>query len=74
MAPDRRSEGDPQRADFDDRFPRIAGYYGGETMVEGCRCGSNAAGDQGPPRLLVTLDAGLAARINRWTLSFVTEA
>ena len=42
---DRRSEGDPQRAAFGDRFPRIAGHYVRETIAESRRCGSAAAGD-----------------------------
>jgi flagellar secretion chaperone FliS len=63
LANDRRSEGDPQRADFRDRFPRIAGYYGRETIAERCRCGSAAAGEHSADRLpgVADLQNGLAA-------------
>jgi len=49
---DRRSEADPQRADFCDRFPRIAAPYVRETIAERCRCGAAAVGDHYSDRLL----------------------
>ena len=49
---DRRNEGDPQRADFWDRFPRIAGLYVRERIAESRRCGSAAVGEHCSDRLL----------------------
>ena len=53
MSNDRRSEGDPDRAAFCDRFPRIAGLYGRETIAERCRSGAAAVGEHCSHRLLV---------------------
>ena len=52
MTNDRRYEGDPRRADFCDRFPRIAGAYVRETIAESCRRGSAAVGEHWSDRLL----------------------
>src|SRR5580658_2251577 len=49
---DRRSEGDPDRAAFCDRFPRIADAYVRETIAERCRSGSAAVGEHWSDRLL----------------------
>ena len=49
---DRRSEGDPDRAAFCDRFPRIANAYVRETIAERCRSGAAAVGEHYPDRLL----------------------
>ena len=63
LSHDRRSEGDPDRAGFCDRFPRIAGLYGRETIAERCRAGAAAVGEHGSDRLLGAADLqnGIAA-------------
>ena len=48
---DRRSEGDPDRAGFCDRFPRIAGVYVRKTIAERCRSGAAAVGEHWSDRL-----------------------
>src|SRR5271168_4854243 len=42
---DRRSEGDPDRAAFCARLPRIANAYVRETIAERCRSGAAAVGE-----------------------------
>jgi hypothetical protein len=54
LSNDRRNEGDPQRADFCDRFPRIAGFYVRERIAESRRCGSAAVGEHYSDRLLLS--------------------
>ena len=63
LSNDRRSEGDPDRAAFCDRFPRIAGAYGRETITERCRSGATAVGEHCSGRLLGAADLqnGIAA-------------
>jgi len=51
LSNDRRSEGDPQRANFGDRFPRIAGLYVRETIAGRCRWGAAAVGEHYSDRL-----------------------
>ena len=52
MTDGRRSEGDPQRAGFGDRYSRIAGYYVRGTIAERCRWGAAAVGEHQSARLL----------------------
>src|SRR3984957_19864410 len=54
LTKDRRSEGDPDRAAFCDRFPRIADAYVRETIAERCRSGAAAVGERCSDRLLST--------------------
>ena len=42
-----------QRADFCDRFPRIAVFYVRERIAERCRCRAAAVGEHGSDRLLI---------------------
>jgi len=68
LSNDRRSEGDPQRADCGDRFPRIAGLYVRETIAGICRWGAAAVGDHYSDRLLalalVLLLSGCASALS----------
>jgi len=50
----RRHEGDPQRADFCDRFARIVSTYVSERIAKRCRCGAAAVGDHWSHRLLLS--------------------
>ena len=62
LSNDRRSEGDPDRAAFCDRFPRIAGAYVRETIAESCRSGAAAVGEHCSDRLPAgDLQNGIAA-------------
>src|SRR5580704_11118668 len=63
---DRRSEGDPDRADFCDRFPRIAGAYVRETIAERCRSGAAAVGEHRSARLLGRGRGGRGTRLIRF--------
>src|SRR5580692_11792414 len=66
LSNDRRSEGDPDRAGFCDRFPRIAGAYVRETIAERCRSGVAAVGEHRSARLLGRGRGGRGTRLIRF--------